>query len=101
MATFEIIREQEAAGGWMFDAHIVDASGGLHPRVMTLSWADYNLWSRDGGDPPVVVAEAVLGFLLQTAGLASLKPRFDASLARRISPEADETIPSRIVNRLP
>lgn len=96
MAQVEIISESEEAAGWRFDAQILDEAGALHMCSMTLSWADYNLWSGTGADEPAAVAEAVLTFLVGHDGTDGLRPTFDASLARRLHPGADREIPGFI-----
>ena len=95
----EIIAEREAAKRWEFDVQILDDAGGLHRVMMTLTWADYNLWSADGADEPAKVAEAVLWFLLHPSRScpSALPAKFDASLARRKFPDdADAVIPTLI-----
>lgn len=92
----EIIAEREAPKRWEFDVQILDDAGGLRRVQMTLSWADYNLWSADGADEPSKVAEAALYFMIQRAGVDDIPAKFDASHARRKSPDADQVIPSMI-----
>ena len=48
------------------------------------------------GDQPAAVAAAAVRFLLSQTGVSGLKPAFDASIARRLHPEADGEIPSMI-----
>jgi len=92
----EIISEREQAGGWAFDAQVLDDSGGLHRLALTLSWADYNLWSPDGSAEPQRVAAAVLWFLLSKQSPDELREKFDAALARKQFPDADDRIPQLI-----
>lgn len=96
MAQIEIISETEGEGGWRFDAQALDATGGLHTFTLNLGWADYNLWSADGADPPSKVAEAVLRFLLSRNDPRELRSTFDASIARRLHDDADAEIPRLI-----
>ena len=53
MAQVEITHEHEdeAHGRWAFEAQILDDAGTLRHHHLTLAWADYNLWSRDGAVP--------------------------------------------------
>jgi hypothetical protein len=91
-----MIAETEGRGGWTFEAQILDDAGALRRHRLTLSWADYNLWSTDGADEPAKVAEAAMMFLLARAAAADVPERFDASLLRRRFPEADQCIPGLI-----
>jgi hypothetical protein len=50
----------------------------------------------DGSDEPARVAEAVIAFLLSLDDANDLSESFDASLARRKSPDADRRIPPLI-----
>ena len=97
MSAFEIVAEREGPGGWAFEVQVVGAEeGGLRSLTMQLSWSDYSHWSRDGADPASAVAEAVMAFLLDRLPADELPARFDASLARRRFPAADEEIRGRI-----
>jgi len=96
LAQVEIITEQSSDTGWQFEAQLLDDAGSLHRRTVRLSWADYNLWSRDGADPPEHVAEAVLRFLLDRMPAGEMRERFDAAIARRLFDDADEVIPALI-----
>ena len=96
MAHAEILAEFEKPGGWDFDAQVLTATGALIRHTVHLNWADYNLWSASGSDEPAAVAIAVLEFLYDEGHGATLRDRFDASLARRLSSNADAMIPPRI-----
>jgi hypothetical protein len=96
MPQVEITQEEEGAGSWTFALRV--AGGGEGTRTLRLSWADYNLWSGDGADPPEAVARAVVEFLLERVGLAGLPARIDASIARRRFADADREIP-RLITR--
>ena len=88
----EVVSEQEYEGGWAFELRLGDD----RTRTVRLSWADYDLWSNDGGDPPQAVATAVALFLLSRITVSDLPATFDASTARRRFPDADAEIPKRI-----
>jgi hypothetical protein len=96
MPQIEIMSEQERPGHWRFEVQVLDDAGVLRKHALTLSWADYNLWSSDGGDEPSRVADAVINFLLSREGPATLPVKFDASLARRKHRDADQVIPTLI-----
>ena len=87
----EVVSEQAYEGGWSFELRL-----GAVTRTLRLSWADYDLWSNDGGDPPHAVATAVAMFLLSRITPSDLPPTLDASTARRRYPNADEQIPKLI-----
>lgn len=96
MAQIEILSEEVRASGWAFRARVLDETGAMHPVRLTLAWADYNLWSPGGGDRPAAVAEAVLRFLAGRRPAHRLARSFDASIARRLFPDADREIPALI-----
>jgi hypothetical protein len=93
----EIEGEQEVPGAWTFTARVAGPQGPAS-HALSLSWADYNLWSGDGSDPPHAVARAVVEFLLARMAGRDLPARIDASLARRRFPDADREIP-RLIRR--
>ena len=95
MAQVEITQEEEGTGWWSFTVR-VDGEGRGPARTLKLAWADYNLWSEDGADPPHAVARAVVEFLLRRHALDELPLRIDAAVARRRFPEADREIPGLI-----
>ena len=92
----EILSEHEIPVGWIFDAHFLAEGGELQPITLTLSWADYNLWSPDGTDEPQKVAEAVLSYLAAKTSLVEIRPKLDASQLRRMFNDADDAIPKHI-----
>jgi hypothetical protein len=92
-AQVEIISEFETAGGWRFVVQALDGAGAVHRCTMTLSWADYDLWSG-GADDPAEVAEAVIAFIMDRGG--ALRETFDASIVRRLYEGADGAIPRMI-----
>jgi hypothetical protein len=98
VAEIEIASEKESGGGWAFEARVIDAAGASHRFQVTLSWADYDHWSPGGGVEPARVAEAVIRFLLDRMPAGELRSKLDASLARRLFADADETIP-RVIGK--
>jgi hypothetical protein len=92
----EILSERERGAGWQFAVAVADRAGARTDHSMSLSWADYNLWSPGGADPPAAVARAVVRFLLACADGGRLRAAFDASLARRLHADADREIPALI-----
>ena len=96
MPQIEIISEQDHGKGWQFVVQVLDDSGTLRQHALTMSWADYNLWSSDGADEPAKVAEAVIAFLVTKSPAGELQRKFDASIVRRRYPDADAKIPGLI-----
>ena len=92
MPEVEVVSEQEGEAGWSFQIRL----GGDAMLALRLSWADYDLWSNEGGDPPHAVAKAVALFMLSKITPADLPATFDASTARRRFPDADSEIPKLI-----
>jgi hypothetical protein len=95
-ADIEVLSEREQGAGWQFAVAVTDRAGARTDHSLSLAWADYNLWSPGGADPPVAVARAVVRFLLACADGARLRPAFDASIARRLHASADREIPALI-----
>lgn len=96
MAQIEVMSETEDTGGWAFEVQILTDDGDLRRHTVRLAWPDYNHWSGTGADAPADVAAAVVRFLLARDGPDALRPRFDASLVRRLHPDADAEIPGLI-----
>ncbi len=96
MAEVEIVSEKEEPGGWVFQLRIGEGASDDVTGMLRLSWADYNLWSDDGSDPPHAVARAVVLFLLSRMTATDIPGTIDASTARRRFPGADNEIPKLI-----
>jgi len=88
----EILTETEGERGWRFDAQVVHADGSLHRLRVDLAWADYDWWCPDGSVPPAAVVETVLQWMLAHPGDRPVPPRLDASMVRRMHPDADRDI---------
>ena len=99
MAQVEIVSERDSRSGWTFTAQVLDDGGSLRRHEVSLSWADYNLWSGSGADEPAEVAAAAVRFILSLTPPDQLPARFDASTARRMDQQADEMIPPLIHRR--
>jgi len=93
VAQVEIVSERDSRSGWTFTAQVLDDGGSLRRHEVSLSWADYNLWSGSGADEPAEVAAAVLRFLLTKLEASEVPARLDAATARRRYPDADAHIP--------
>ena len=101
MAEPLLLSEREQAAGWAFDIHLDEGpEADPHARItLHLSWADYNLWSASGADEPSAVALAVIRYLIGRGSISELRDQFDASICRRLYPDADEVIPTLIASR--
>ncbi|MCE9620529.1 MAG: hypothetical protein K8R92_11575 [Planctomycetes bacterium] len=97
----ELLNETEADHGWRFDAQFIEPGGTLRKITFTLSWADYDLFCPDGGTEPSLVAETVLRWMIGRGDSDQLSNRLDASLARRLDPDADAQIRSLFIPRDP
>lgn len=92
--------EQESRGGWRFEVYLgagggVAGSGEEAKREVTLSWADYELWSH-GVHSPARVIEALFLFLEGRDGLTRVGERFDAARVRRLFPDVDRELPQML-----
>lgn len=78
-----MIREQEDPAGWTFTLRVGrGAADSVH--TLTLSWVDYEHWTR-GAVAPAVVAEALARVALESAAESGLGEHVDAGrLAREI-----------------
>jgi len=93
---FELLDEVESPEACTWTVQRIDSEGGIHRHSLKLSWADYDLFVPGGSTPPMVVAEAVMTFMLQHDALHPLGPSLDASTPRRRVPDADKIIESLI-----
>ena len=97
MPDVQIESETEDHDGWTFRLRVAADNAEPPSRpTLRLAWADYDLWSADGADPPHAVAAAVVEFLLSRLAPPGLPPHIDASMTRRQFPDADHEIPRLI-----
>jgi len=89
VAVIHIQREEETDSGWRFIVEVAGAGEGSAPLIFTLSWSDYDHWSR-GMERPSEVARQVIEFLLARRPRRDLPDRFDASTVRRWLPEIEQ-----------
>ncbi len=86
----EIGPEVEGPRGWSYEVTVYDG-GRVLRHAVTLSFPDYDLWSR-GQAPPSRVVRRVMRFLHER-GPADRVPRaFDCSTVRRQFPEIDTAL---------
>lgn len=94
MAEIEVGEETEADNHWSYAVRVFD-SGRTHDYTVTLSFQDYDLWSR-GRVAPSRVIEAAFEFLLANEPATSIMSRFDCSVIRRYFPKVDEQLPGML-----
>ncbi len=93
-AQLEFGEETESAASWSWPATVF-AGGRVHALTVTLSFQDYDLWSR-GRVPPVRTAEACLHWLLEREPAAELPDPFDCARTRRRHPAVDAELPAAL-----
>ena len=94
MPEIEIGPETEGTNQWSSQVRVFD-TGRTHTYEVTLSFSDYDLWSR-GRVPPSRVVEAAFAFLLERESASAILPRFDCAVIRRYFPDVDQHLPGRL-----
>jgi len=94
MPEIEVGTESESTTHWSYEVRVFD-QGRAHRYDVTLSFQDYDLWSR-GRVAPSRVVEAAFEFLLDNEPAASIMARFDCSVIRRYFPKVDQELPKRL-----
>ena len=94
MAEIEVGQEIESDTNWSYQVRVFDA-GRTYDFSVTLSFQDYDLWSR-GRVSPSRVVETVFLFLLANEPAGSILSRFDCSVVRRYFPEVDRQLPEML-----
>lgn len=94
MADIEVGAETEHSTHWSYDVRVF-ADGRLHEYEVTLSFQDYDLWSR-GRVAPSRVVEAAFSFLLNNEPASSIMNKFDCSVIRRYFPQVDKQLPGML-----
>src|SRR5690606_3515059 len=87
LMTIDIGTETEGSNHWSYEVRVTQ-NGRAHDFHVTLSWADYDLWSH-GRVAPQRVVRAAFEFLLEREAADAILPRFDCSVIRRYFPEVD------------
>ena len=90
----EIGQETENATQWAYDVQVHD-NGRTHRYRVTLSFSDYDLWSK-GRVSPSRVVEAAFEFLLDQESPDQIMSKFDCSVIRRYFPGVDKALPKRV-----
>ncbi|MFI4861200.1 MAG: hypothetical protein ACIAXF_11005 [Phycisphaerales bacterium JB063] len=91
MAEIEVGQETETARHWAYDVRVFEG-GRTYDYAVTLSFQDYDLWSR-GRVAPSRVVEACFEYLLTNEGAKDISPKFDCSVIRRYFPSVDAELP--------
>ncbi|WP_432797974.1 hypothetical protein [Poriferisphaera sp. WC338] len=91
MAEIEIGTETEKHNGWSYEVRVFE-EGRVLSFAVTLSFADYDLWSGGSIPPSRVVHKAFL-FLLKNEPATSILSKFDCSIIRRYFPQVDQELP--------
>ncbi|MFN3167873.1 MAG: hypothetical protein ACE37H_12510 [Phycisphaeraceae bacterium] len=94
MADIEIGPETEHDTHWAYEVRVFD-SGRTHDYAVTLSFQDYDLWSR-GRVAPSRVVDAAFRFLLANEPAGSIMRKFDCSVIRRYFPKVDRELPGML-----
>lgn len=91
----EVLSEREAGPMWVFG---IRDNASRRTFEVSMSWADYDLWSPEGAHPPSEVACAAAEVLLEALAAAdgALPRRLDVSLARRHRRDADAAVRARL-----
>ncbi|MCH2145402.1 MAG: hypothetical protein MK082_09695 [Phycisphaerales bacterium] len=95
MPDYQVLSEDEGADCWIYEVTLGDPAGESTRHQVRLSWADYDLWVRDGSIEPVRVAKAILEFITGHEAFTPLPGRVDSSHPRRLDSTADD-----VINRL-
>ena len=94
MAEIEVGTETEAANHWAYQVRVF-ADGRTYDYAVTLSFQDYDLWSR-GRVAPSRVIETAFAFLLANEPASSIMNKFDCSVIRRYFPQVDQELPKML-----
>lgn len=94
MADIEVGEETEANNHWAYAVRVFEG-GRTHDYAVTLSFQDYDLWSR-GRVAPSRVVEAAFKFLLANEPATSIMGKFDCSVIRRYFPSVDKELPGML-----
>lgn len=94
MSKIEIGQETEGNNQWTYDVQVHDG-GRTHRYRVTLSFSDYDLWSK-GRVSPSRVVEAAFEFLLEQESPGEILSKFDCSVIRRYFPAVDKSLPKRV-----
>ena len=94
MAEIEIGQETRGDNQWRYEVYVY-AGGRRYTYAVTLSWSDYDLWSK-GRVAPAVVVRAAFEFLLARESASSILGKFDCALIRRYFPEVDRVLPGMV-----
>ncbi len=90
----QVLTESQTSQGWAFEVRIF-CGGKTYNYQTSLSWQDYDLWSKGRARPEHVVRGA-FKFLLSREEASEIMPRFDCSIIRRFFGDVDDCLPELI-----
>ena len=91
MPEINIGQETENSNSWTYDVSVND-SGSTYNYIVTLNFADYELWSGGSIPPSRVVHKAII-FLLNNEPASAIMSKFDCAVIRRYFPNVDKELP--------
>ncbi len=94
MPKIDVKTEQDTPRGWTFIVAVGDG-GRTSEHHVTLSWSDYDHWSR-GRVAPQRVAAAVVAYAMEHGGAGALDEKFDCARVRRRWPQIDRELTGRL-----
>jgi hypothetical protein len=94
MPEIEVATETEGHNHWSYRVRVREGGRGYEYHV-TLSWSDYDLWSK-GRVAPERVIRAAFQFLLEREPASSILSKFDCALIRRYFSEVDRLLPRMV-----
>lgn len=94
MTEIEVGTEQETTTHWAYEVRVFD-QGRTYRFDVTLSFQDYDLWSR-GRVAPSRVVEKAFEFLLANEPPVAILEKFDCSVIRRYFPKVDKELPGML-----
>ena len=98
MTEYQVISETEGPDCWTYEVDLTAPDGSVKRHQVRVSWADYDLWVRDGSIEPARVADAILRFADGHQAFTPFPRRLDSSHPRRVDPGADDAINRLIRN---
>jgi hypothetical protein len=91
----EVITELEHGRGWEYRVAAERDSGERTEHTVRLSWVDHEHWSG-GRTAPSRVVQVLMELLLEREREQRIPDKFDASTMRRLHPELDGQMQSRV-----
>lgn len=93
--TIEIGPEVEDAHGWRYEVTLARDASKRSTHVVTLSWVDYDHWSK-GDKPPSLVLTRLLEAAFELEPALIMPGLIDASTLRRMVRGLDDALAKRL-----